>query len=196
MCYDAKTSIGTFVLVSGISLYLWNRNTSIDRPLALIFMVIVTMQLAEFLLWSFKEANKYVTPLLPVILYSQPLLIALIMWIFKAGYFVESYKYITYGLLIALPFFILNLKSFLSAPITKLSPTNHLEWPLIEHDIPITIYYALLFYLFATLKRPFIAIALLTGYYVSWKYYKHYYKREWSSMWCHSVNMVALLSLL
>ena len=68
-------------------MFLWFRNKSSDRAIALIFLVISSMQLVEFVIWTHlgpTPENKAASALIPILLYTQPLLIALIMWIFKA----------------------------------------------------------------------------------------------------------------
>ena len=41
-----------------------------------------------------------------------------------------------------------------------------------------------------------MGISLFGAYIGSWMYYKHYYNRDWASMWCHAVNGSALVALL
>jgi hypothetical protein len=122
----------------------------------------------------------------------QPLLIALILWVFKAGFYTDSYKWITYALLAILPFFAWNI----STDPTTVGPNGHLVWNIQKYpSILRLIYYSILSYLFLTMKHPFIGVALLGGYWLSWIYYKTYYEREWASMWCHTVNGVGALAL-
>jgi len=193
MCHDAKTSIGTFLFVGGISLFLWFRNKSSDRAIALIFLVISSMQLVEFVIWTHlgpTPENKAASSLIPILLYTQPLLIALIMWIFKAGY--STYSYLVYGLLALFPIFLWNL----STSYTTVSSRGHLEW---NHQYPyifLIIYYSSMSYLFLTLKNSLAGLSLFGAYFGSWLYYKHYYDRDWSSMWCHAVNGAAFVALL
>lgn len=193
MCHDAKTSIGTFLFVGGISLFLWFRNQKIDRAIALIFLVISSMQLLEFIIWTHlgpTPENNAASALIPILLYTQPLLIALIIWIFKAGYFTNSY--LVYGLLALFPIFLWNL----STSYTTVSLKGHLEWNHKYPSIFLTIYYSSMAYLFLTLKNSLMGFSLFVAYIGSWLYYKHYYNRDWSSMWCHAVNGAALVALL
>jgi hypothetical protein len=199
MCYDATTSIGTFLFVGGMSWVLWCRNRPSDRAIALILLVISFMQLVEFVIWTHlgpTPENIVATQLIPLLLYAQPLLIAFIVWIFQAGVYPESYKWITYGLAAGLPFFIGNLSAVLeNPPYTTIGPNGHLEWGVCRSSPLLYIYYTLLAYLFLTLKNATMGIVLLGGYLLSWMYYKRYYDREWSSMWCHAVNGAAVVAL-
>ena len=197
MCHDAKTSIGTFLFVGCISLFLWFRNKSVDRAIALIFLVISSMQLLEFVIWTHlgpTPENKLASALIPILIYAQPLFTALIMWAFNAGYYTNSY--LVYGLLALFPVFLLNL----STSYTTVSSQGHLEWNTTYHDkylniFPI-IYYISMSYLFLTLKNPIVGFTLFGAYTFSRFYYKYYYNRDWSSMWCHAVNGAALVALL
>lgn len=193
MCYDAKTSIGTFLFVGGISLFLWFRNKSSDRAIALILLVISSMQLLEFVIWTHlgpTPENKIASALIPILLYAQPLFIALIMWIFKAGYSTNSY--LVYGLLAFFPIFLWTI----STSYTTVSSTGHLEWNNQYPSFYLIIYYSSLLYLFLTLKNSFMGFTLFGAYIGSWLYYKYYYDRDWASMWCHAVNGAALVALL
>jgi hypothetical protein len=204
MCYDAKTSIGTFGFVAFISLYLWQRNNSLDRAISLILLVVVAMQLLEFIIWTHlgeTTENRIASILIPVLLYLQPLLIALIMWIFKAGWYTESYKLIVYGLVLCIPILSIILYNMTKdTQYTVPGPNGHLVWPYptnftLDVQVFLVIYYGLLVYLFGTLKNPILSVSFLAGYTLSWFYYKIYYAKEFGSLWCHSVNGIALLSL-
>lgn len=204
MCYDAKTSIGTFGFVAFISLYLWQRNNSLDRAISLILLVVVAMQLLEFIIWTHlgeTTENRIASVLIPVLLYLQPLLIALIMWIFKAGWYKESYKVIIYILIAFIPILsIIFYNMMKDTQYTVPGPNGHLAWAYpnkmtLDILIILVIYYGLLAYLFMTLKNPILSVSFLAGYTFSWFYYKIYYNTEFGSLWCHSVNGIALLSL-
>ena len=204
MCYDAKTSIGTFGFVAFISLYLWQRNNRLDRAISLILLVVVSMQLLEFIIWTHlgeTTENKIASILIPVLLYLQPLLIALIMWIFKAGWYTESYKLIVYGLLLLIPILsIIFYNMMKDTQYTVIGPNGYLAWAYqnkltLDVQVFLVIYYGLLAYLFGTLKNTLLSVSFLTGYALSWFYYKIYYGKEFGSLWCHSVNGIALLSL-
>jgi len=198
MCYDAPTSIGTFAFVAAISLFLWRRNGPSDRAIGLILLILASMQLVEFVLWTHQDSgpvNQAATTLIPVLLYCQPLLIALVLWVWKAGWFSEAYKYIFYGLLVSLPLFVWYLPHFMSAPVTGVGPRGHLSWPLYYQPALLTAYCVLMPFLFLTLRKIPINIALVAGYVGSLTYYRIQYEKGWASMWCHATNLVGLVAL-
>jgi hypothetical protein len=198
MCYDAPTSIGTFAFVSAIALFLWRRNGPLDRAIGLILLVLAAMQLLEFVIWTHlgpNPVNQAATTLIPAVLYSQPLLVALVLWLWKAGWFVEAYKYIFYGLVVGLPLFLAWMPSLFTNSVTGLGPTGHLAWPLHRDSILVTIYNILMLFLVLTIQKIPVAAALTVGYIGSCVYYSTYYKQEWKSMWCHAINLVGVVAL-
>jgi hypothetical protein len=163
------------------------------------------MQLLEFIVWTHlgeTTENRIASVLIPILLYLQPLLIALIMWIFNAGWYTESYKLIVYSLLASIPLLALIFYNMMKeVEYTKPGPNGHLIWAYpktLTMDVKVIsfLYYALLAYLFITLKNPILSASFLTGYTISWFYYKLYYEKEFSSLWCHAVNGIALVSLI
>jgi len=198
MCYDAPTSIGTFAFVSAITLFLWRRNGPSDRAIGLILLLLAAMQLLEVVIWTHQDSgpvNQAATTLIPLVLYSQPLLVALVLWLWKAGWFVEAYKYIFYGLLACFPFFLAWMPSLFTRSTTGLGPTGHLAWPLHRDSILVTIYNILMLFLVLTIQKIPVAIALTVGYIGSRFYYSTYYKQEWTSLWCHAINLVGVVAL-
>jgi hypothetical protein len=196
MCYSAEVSIGTFLLVESICVFLWARNRNIDRALSLILSVIVFMQLLEYLLWTNPECNlvnKTITSIIPTYLFLQPAAIAAILLYFKAGWG-GLYPYI---------FVITLLVAFLypfdaRPPCISPGKCGHLDWNLDvdspHHSAVIWLYNAAMLYLFATLKNTNFAIASTSFYLLSWAVARTSYGREWSSVWCHSVNAMALVA--
>jgi len=200
MCYDASTSLGTVAFVSAISFFLWRRNGPSDRPIGLILMILVLMQLLEFVIWTHlgpngTAANQVATTLIPVLLYCQPLLIALVLWLWKAGWFVEVYQLLVYGLLVCIPPFLWMLPHILLAPVTGVGPLGHLAWPLSYEPFLFIIYHILMVFLLLTLRKDIVKFALVAGYTGSFLYYRSY-GQEWSSMWCHAINLVGVVALL
>jgi len=161
-------------------------------------MILVLMQLLEFVIWTHlgpNPVNQAATTLIPVLLYSQPLLIALVLWQWKAGWFVEAYKYIFYGLLACVPLFIWYLPNLMTAPVTDVGPAGHLAWPIYYKPFLLMAYHCLMAFFILTVKNIPVAIALMAGYGISYVYYSTYYRKEWSSMWCHAINLVGLVAL-
>ena len=83
----------------------------------------------------------------------------------------------------------------------KAGKCGHLDWNFDDGDITrvssfiVVIWYFLgLFYMAATLKgglAPFITAFIALSLFVS----SVYYKRVWSSVWCHAVNAMAVVAL-
>jgi hypothetical protein len=203
MCYSAEVSLGTFLFVEIIAIYLWNRNRRIDRPMALILSILVFMQFLEYLIWINQECNamnKAVTSLIPYYLLLQPVLISMILYTLKAG------NGSLYPLIIAtsIPILLLSTQLPNRGDCIKAGECGHLDWNFAEGGImkvPISTsivviwYFFALFYTAATLKgelAPFVTALLAVSLFVS----SVYYNRVWSSMWCHSINAISVVALL
>lgn len=52
MCFSTESSMFTFLIASCCTLYLYKRNYTYGRTLALIFFSVALMQLSEFIMWS------------------------------------------------------------------------------------------------------------------------------------------------
>jgi hypothetical protein len=206
MCYDAKTSIGTFLFVSAAAVYLWMRNGTTDRAVGLILVSIALIQFAEFIIWTHMgptPENHIVSTLIPLLLYLQPILISFIMWNFKAGLYPELYKCVFYGSLAFLPFYIYYLtQMYTPTAYSVIGPKGHLEWPISQFkstlfgNISLALYVSVILLMFLTLKNRFLAIVFGLGYAISGLYYKLYYDRDWGSVWCHSANAMMVAALL
>ena len=202
MCYSAEVSIGTFLIVELICIFLWVRDRRIDRPMAVILSILVFMQFLEYLIWTNQECNsvnKAVTALIPYYLLIQPVLIAMVLYVTKAG------SGSLYPLIIATSIPILFLSTQLPSrgECIKAGECGHLDWNFAEGGImkvPIATsvlviwYFFALFYTSITLKgglAPIVTALLAVSLFVS----SVYYERVWSSVWCHSVNAIAVAAL-
>jgi hypothetical protein len=195
MCYSAEVSIGTFLFVEAICIFLWMRNRKIDRPISLILSVIVLMQLFEYLLWTNPECNdvnKTITAIIPTYLFLQPTAIATIIFFFNAGWG-SLYPLIIVGTL--------YIALFTPTPprpqCIQSGECKHLDWNL-DTDTHLTsfrLYYASMLYLFATLKNTQFATTSVIFYIGSWFITNQYYNRVWSSVWCHAVNAMSLAAV-
>ena len=202
MCYSAEVSLGTFLFVELICIFLWIRDRRFDRPFALILNVFVFVQFLEYLIWTNQECNsvnKAVTAILPYYLLLQPVFISIILYTMKAG------TGSLYPLIVATSIPILLLCSQLPprGECIKVGECGHLDWNLdnggmtkvsIGTSIVVIWNFLGLFYTAATLKgglapftTAFIGVSLLVS--------SVYYKRVWSSLWCHAVNGMAVVAL-
>lgn len=204
MCYSAEVSIGTFSFVSVISLYLWFRNKKIDRCIALILFTISIMQFFEFILWTHPdcdEYNKAVSAVIPVYLFLQPAMFAFITWILGAG----TGQYYPLIFLSSLP--ILLFRNYKTQTCIKPGEGGHLDWKLTEADnllnfkyaFPDTLasllYYGAIIYTIATLKSRSLSAIMLGLFGVTWFVESIRHKAVWGSIWCHSVNVAAVLAV-
>jgi len=170
------------------------------------------MQLVEYFLWINQQCtptNKAISSLVPILLYVQPLLFALISWKMKAGFGIYT-PHMFYGWLLALIPALLYMKSIglFDHCIVKGS-NGHLDWKIgsftdIFTEKPQTVftllfpicYYVSLFYVFGTLKDTRLAAIFMGVSSVSFLISTIQFKETWGSVWCNSVNGAAVLALL
>jgi len=203
MCYSAEVSIGTFLFVEVICIFLWIRDRRIDRAMALILSVVVFMQFLEYLIWTNQECNavnKSVTAVIPYYLLLQPVFISIILYTMKAG---TGSLYLPI-IATSIPILLLSTQLPSRGECIKVGECGHLDWNfddggITKSPIGTTIlviwYFFALFYTVATLKgglAPFTTAVLAISLFVS----SVYYKRVWSSVWCHAVNAMAVVAII
>ena len=160
------------------------------------------MQLLEYLIWTNQECNavnKAVTAILPYYLLLQPVFISIILYTMKAG------NGSLYPLIVAtsIPILLLCTQLPSRGECIKVGECGHLDWNFddggimkvsIGTSVVVIWYFLSLFYTSATLKgglAPLITALLALSLFVS----SVYYKRVWSSVWCHAVNGMAVVAL-
>jgi hypothetical protein len=199
MCYSAEVSIATFGFVFLLASYVWQEGPNVQKAIALALVIIASMQLVEFGLWLAPEcgtANKFLTMLVPITLYLQPLLIHLAIGIFNAGVFDRNiYITIAKGMALLSPVFLWYVsKDF--GKCTTVDSCGHLAWPALYEDGSFihleSVYHVLMLLALGSLKNTTFSIFYLVlsglGYIVSRKYYRD----SWGSVWCHFVNALAI----
>lgn len=196
MCYSAEVSLGTFLFVEIICVFLWMRDRRIDRAAALILTVVVFMQFLEYLLWTDPECgtvNKSVSAILPYYLFLQPAAIAAILYAMNAG----NGSFYPLIMMTSIPVMYM-LSQQPHTECIKADENGHLCWKLNSgpmHHYISGWYFLSLFYTLATLKdKPLSAVAV-TFSAVSLLVTYTYYKCAWGSIWCHSVNAMAVAAL-
>jgi len=205
MCYSAPVSFGTFFFVATICGYLWIRNRDLDRPISLILLVVVFMQVIEGFLWlvppGCTDVHKALTAAIPVLLFLQPLLInAIVAW-FGAGTGTASgYAIIAVLFLVALPFQLYRIGESYGACVTR-DREGHLDWsPVTDSatigNLPSVLYDIAMLYPLLTLKNPLFGILYVLASIVSRLSIQHQYAVTWPSVWCHFVNGLAVFALL
>ena len=202
MCYNANISLMTFIFVSTICIVLWYCNKGTDRPIALILFVIVLMQLVEYGIWKHLDCsfiNKFLSSLIPILLFLQPILINIIAWWFNTGW-ASGYLPIALAFSLYLPYKIYSAwRSY--GKCVNVGEGGHLEWVSVPDQstfgiIERYIYYVALAYPIATLKNVPFAI-LFTGFsFASLIQTGLISQKTWPSIWCHFVNFLSVFALI
>lgn len=205
MCYDAKTSLITWVLATASSIYVLQKTNDVSvRWLATLIITFTLMQLIEGFIWLAKDNNKdesfMVKLILPVLLL-QPLIN--IYWLYKLG---NKRKYLplllTYiGIVIGLTLYCFTTSEKFNAAIGK---NGHLIWKkngnTLFHNTYIlgTIYIVGLFvpmFLIPNINIRIITLALAFGT-ALWSLYNYNISKEFSSMWCFTAALSAVALLI
>ena len=206
MCYSAEVSLGTFVSVSLISIFLFMRNKGVDRAVGGILFVTGCMQFLEYLLWmnpTCNDINKAITSIIPIYLYWQPAMFNLIVWALGAGWG-TLYPLIILLHILLFPVMLKLLQG--KPPCIFKGECGHLDWnhknyiTLSEKVDPILVvgnlfYYFSLFYSVATLKNVNLSILIVLLWAISWFISVSFYKKVWGSIWCHSATAAGLFAL-
>ncbi len=204
MCYSTESSFGTFLFVLLISLYLWTKGNKIQKTLAISLLFISLMQVLEGFIWlntKCTSINKFLTSLIPVLLYLQPIVVLGAVYMFNTGFLSPIiYKSLIAIWLLSLPLFINWMKDGIGK-CTTIGPKGHLAWPFANkyddnsHALVSSLYNILLVIGFITLKTEwygfFYIIIAAIGHFVSRTIYGH----SWGSIWCHFVNILAIGAL-
>ena len=201
MCYSAEVSIQTFLFVSIICGFLWYRNKGSDRPISLILIVVVLMQLVEYGLWENLDCgsmNKLLASFIPILLFLQPLLINFIVWFFNAGW---GSGYLTLALLstVFLPYKIYSAWADYGKCV-KVGEGGNLEWVGVPDQtlagyIERCIYYAMLAYPIITLKNIPFALTFTGLSFISLIQFGSTNEKTWPTLWCHYVNFLSIFAL-
>ena len=206
MCYSAEVSLGTFVSVSLISIFLWMRNKGVDRAVGGILFITGCMQFLEYLLWTNQtcnDINKAVTSIIPIYLYWQPAVFNLIVWVLGAGWG-TLYPLIVVLHILLFPVLLKLLHG--KPPCMFKGECDHLDWnhknyiTFSEKVDPILLggalfYYFSLFYSIGTLKNVNLSILIVLLWAISWFISVSLYKKVWGSIWCHSATAAGLFAL-
>lgn len=191
MCWNADVSINTFLFVcfSLIFIYITNRYTRYKTPLFdnplmyCLFISVACIQLVEYFLWNHlndKSANIKLTKLLCAVIFSQPLLLILMIPTMLLRY-VMLFLFIIYAII----FSISNPRYF-----TSIGKNGHLRWEWIN-DEGYGIFSFILFLLLYIIpvlainnnKLTFIILTLMALSILF--YFKHH---TFGTMWCWISN--------
>ena len=202
MCYNAQVSGGTFVFVSGICLWLWQRNQGIDRAIAGILFFIVVMQGLEWILWLNLDCdwiNKLVSRLIHIYIAFQPVAANFLVWFYDAGW-ATGYGYLALLSLLMVPVVAWRSRK-IQGKCTKIGSSGSLEWPGVpgkgsDSKLIRLVYYATLLYPILTLKNAFFSVAYSVSAAASLWYFQDRSETAWPSLWCHFVNLLSVFAVL
>lgn len=199
MCYNANVSIGTFLFVGVIGIYLWRRDRGLDRPLALMLGVVAIMQLLEWGLWLNLRCglvNKLITGLIPVYLALQPVALNYIVGAYDAGWG-AYYKEIAAFVAATLVPFQAYRSWTAGTRCTSTDADGHLVWNRgTPGPLSAALYYPAMIYPFLTLKNTTFSLLYLGFSAAShWRLKGGDKSGAWPSLWCHFVNTLAAFAV-
>lgn len=209
MCYNKETSLQTFSVVLLSCIFLFVRNYENDRLLALTFISISLMQLAEYFMWIDQSCgiiNNNATKFALFLLVLQPLLFLWSMYLF--GDITISKHIIVYLFLgISLLGGIITYYTFMYNKQLCSKPrylNQHLNWdttrifntmPSIISILFYSLYFLLPLLLLSLKSRVEGFIYLIL--YMSTLVYSLYLNKGygWKSLWCYIVNYIPIIAI-
>jgi hypothetical protein len=200
MCYGAESSGGTFLFVlCAAALIAFGKG---QPALALLLVVLASMQLLEWVIWSSTPVctplNYLASSAIPVVLALQPTLIALLLWQFDAGYASPHlYRWLFYFGCVATAALVAHAIRVPRSSCVEPSERGHLNWDLESSFFTAfqVAYYPAMAFLMLSLKPWALGVTLFAGYFLSWVYYRTRFPGEWPSLWCHGINAGAVVAL-
>jgi hypothetical protein len=203
MCYSAPVSFGTFVFISFVCIFLLQRNRGIDRAIAGILFVISLMQIIEGFLWLHPQCdntNKLLASFIPLLLFAQPILITIIVILTNASWF-PYIKLLPILFIISSPLLYNYLKNVSGRCVKPDCVSGHLDWsPVMNVDntntFPYLLYDIAMLIPLVTLRNPVFAGAYVASTIATRIFLEANYKRVWSSIWCHFVNILGVVAIL
>lgn len=213
MCYDAKTSLSTFVIGSIFLLFLFIRNYKLDRFFVLVWISIILMQLCEYFMWKDQKCgkvNRIATICGFLLLKLQPLFIVLGVRFFAKSKVPNKVLDIIVGIvsfffIVIVSLTLLKKKHF---PIcSKPGKHKHLSW---DHENLFElspkgiiwpyyyIYYIVLLLLLTLIPQSLgILYFILTIVSIIFAHYINYGKSDaWKSYWCYILNYLLLIPVI
>lgn len=193
MCFNAPSSLLAWGFANTIAIYLWKRNQRYDRWNAAFIFTFTLIQLLEAGIWSTssKYTNCILTALILVALLAQPLVQNYMGWIYTKRRELLRTTLI-FGVLLIWGIIKASTEKFKTYP----GPQGHLIWGDTHPLSPFTGLYLL--GLFVPLLfmgapgYPLIGIGVITFAY-SWIRTQG---KEFSSLWCFTAILYALVALL
>jgi hypothetical protein len=203
MCYSAESSIGTFLFVTLICIYLWKKGKNIYKAISIILFVIALMQLLEFFIWKNIECdskNQFISFFIPIILFLQPLIVATSVLYYQVGLLpTYIYKLLIFIWILCLPFFINWMKDGFGK-CTTIGTKGNLSWPYANSSKPLHQCMQFLYNFILGISIVSLDTKWYGFFYIIIATYSYYYIRQnyhhsWGSVWCNFVNILALGAL-
>ena len=212
MCFNAESSITTFFIVFCCSLFLYIRNYTYGRTLALIFFTVSLMQLAEFFMWKDLECgqiNDFATKFAFIVLCLEPLIVTFAVYNYNVSRIPQKYlKYIFYLYLVFFGFFIIRTIFYNKKVCSLPSNNKHLIW---DHDSIMSTFPKILIYvfwilyfgsiiLFISFKNIEVGITYTLLFLLTIVFAKYFTRNNknsdtWKSLWCIIVNIMPFLAI-
>lgn len=210
MCWNAEVSLTTFITSSLLCAYLWYRNYTNDRVIALWVFSFAIMQLLEFFMWIDLDDHSFVSKISLASLYAQPLVLATALLLFGSYHklynnqVTKIFIYGVIGLMIYKVIYSLYY-AFIEQKDIKWSSTIgkncHLVWHFMNPNNKLSIlpdndytYYISLFILSLIIK-PYGFIYTLVGCITNNISRWIYGDEEIGSMWCWIINILPLIAI-
>ena len=105
MCWSFEASVAAAVVGIPPLLYLWHRDWKYDRAMAFFFLVIISMQIIEAILWKNTECNKtndVASKIAIVQNFLQPYAMVIALFFLVKGFKPDEFAYLVAGLYLAL----------------------------------------------------------------------------------------------
>jgi hypothetical protein len=203
MCFNKETSWGSWLVISTIAWYLYKRNKGVDRWMAIFIGVFSLIQLLEGFVWAGIDTNRpqinaNATALIIIAIWLQPLVQSYMGYLYTSSSILYWFSLI-FVVMLLWAIYRFFTEDFYSVP----GPNGHLVWKSSEKGaiingkrwllVPYLVGLFLpLIYLKTSQSIPLLVIGLGTLYW-SQKYYKD---GEFSSMWCFSALLYAMVTLM
>ena len=197
MCYDAETSLKTFMISAPISLYLalYGKTTNI-KMYGWLFFYISFMQFIEYILWKNQQPgnkiNSVVSKMIDPYLVGQPLVMLLAIYFLDKTNVNQLLLFNIIVLFFVTSHAILDKKTRYSKP----DDNGHLSWDTItdiqRHPTFFTVLLTLSVLLVSKRDISTFTVALLGIASLEYHFSKSLY---WGSGWCNTVNMIPMVLL-
>ncbi len=193
MCYNAKSSITSYIYVGLITTILCLYGNKYDRHVALFFFVVIQMQLAEYLMHLDRKCgllNKIGTLCAFLILFIQPISAYILGEKLETTDSPDYFKYIyaawaTVGVVLLVMYIIRNKK------ICSVKKHGFLMWGFESKNRKTDAFWGVLYVILTTL--PFLYLKEINIKYLflfiwigSWVIHYILYPNNWKSIWCFS----------